>query len=181
MTKLWNFVSLPELYYRDEGYSSYFFSIKEDRVALMVKGPYTIYNMPMSLNEWAPDFELKGDLLKVMPIWVTFPHFPLNYWRENSLGNIASAIGKSVVTDECTARKLRVYYARVLIEVDITQKCREHVVIKDTHGRRRVQAVSYNWKPLFCIKCQLIGHDCAVKAKPAGVPTKPPAKRPVKH
>lgn len=39
-----------------------------------------------------------------------------------SLSKIGSAIGNPFVTDECTTNKLRVFYARMLVEVDITQE-----------------------------------------------------------
>lgn len=55
---------------------------------------------------------MKDDLLRVMPIWVTFPRLPLHLWGQRSLSKIASDVGKPVATDDCAARKLRVPYAR---------------------------------------------------------------------
>lgn len=51
-----------------------------------------------------------------------------------SLSKIGSAIGKPLFINECTANKLRVSYARILVEIDITQKPAETINIKDNEG-----------------------------------------------
>ena len=91
-----------------------------------------------------------------------FPNLPLHLWGAKSLGKIFSILGKPLVTDECTAKKLRISYARVLIEVDITQPFKESIKIKDGKGGSIVQPVEFEWRPLFCDKWQLLGHSCTV-------------------
>lgn len=165
MEKVWNFVSLPDLYYHEEGYFIARFKTEKDRDEVIRKGPYSIYNMPLFLREWKPDFVIKEDLLRVMPLWVTFPRLPLYLWGDKSLSKIASAVGKPLMTDECTTKKLRVSYARVLVEVDVTQPRRDVLVIKDAEDRRFEQRIEYEWRPLFCAKYQKLGHNCASKQK----------------
>ncbi|CAJ2631967.1 unnamed protein product [Trifolium pratense] len=116
----------------------------------------------MFLHEWTPDFTLKDDLLRVLPIWVTFPQLPLIFWGEKSIGKIASALGKPMMTDECTAKKLRVSYARVLIEIDVTTELKNCITIRDPKGNKIQQRVEYEWKPPFCTKCNKVGHECKV-------------------
>ncbi|KAF1896253.1 hypothetical protein Lal_00018532, partial [Lupinus albus] len=43
----------------------------------------------------APYFELKEELLRVLPIWIKLP---LHLWREKSISKITSALGKPLVT-----------------------------------------------------------------------------------
>jgi hypothetical protein len=62
MITMWNFVSLPKLYYNEEGYFIIRFSSKMDRDAVLLRRPYTIYRKPMFLHEWTPNFTLKNDL-----------------------------------------------------------------------------------------------------------------------
>ncbi|PNX83937.1 hypothetical protein L195_g039987 [Trifolium pratense] len=116
----------------------------------------------MFLHEWTPEFTLKDDLLRVLPIWVTFPQLPLIFWGEKSIGKIASALGKPMMTDECTAKKLRVSYARVLIEIDVTTELKNCITIRDPKGNKIQQRVEYEWKPPFCTKCNKVGHECKV-------------------
>lgn len=127
----------------------------------MTSGPYFIYGKPLFIRYWTPDFEIKEDLLRILPLWVTFPNLPLHLWGEKCLSKIASTVGKPIATNECTAKKLRISYARVLIEVDVTQKPRETVCIKDHNRRVLEQKIEYEWRPKYCHTCLKIGHDCA--------------------
>ncbi|KAI5445140.1 hypothetical protein KIW84_013409 [Lathyrus oleraceus] len=88
-----------------------------------------------------------------------------------------SAIGAPVVTDECTTNKLIVSYAHILVEVDITQPLVKEIAIKDCEGRKMKQVVEYEWKPLYCEKCQKMGHQCGATIK--GKHWKPKFKPPV--
>ncbi|XP_058776969.1 uncharacterized protein LOC131651321 [Vicia villosa] len=71
------------------------------------------------------------------------------------------------MTDECTVHKLRVSYARILVEIDITRKLLHEITIKDNDGRKLQKAIEYEWRPKFCDKCQRVGHKCgdAIKKK----------------
>ncbi|KAG4969263.1 hypothetical protein JHK82_034972 [Glycine max] len=163
MVKMWNFVILPDMLYHDDGYFLLRFMNREDKETVMMRGPYTIRNMPIILKEWTPDFNLSKDLEKTMPIWVKLPQLPLCLWGLKSLNKIGSAIGNPLMTDECIAQKLRVSYARILVEVDITQKLVEEITISDRTGGKIKQIVEYEWKPEFCEKCQKAGHQCGKK------------------
>jgi hypothetical protein len=55
------------------------------------EGPYTIRNMPMLLRDWKPDFSLKRDMLRTLPIWVKLPQLPLYLWGVKSLSKIGLA------------------------------------------------------------------------------------------
>lgn len=73
----------------------------------------------MFLHEWTPEFTLQENMIGTLHIWVTLPQLPLSFWGDSSIGKIISALGKPLMDNECTTTKLRVSYARVLIEVDI--------------------------------------------------------------
>ncbi|XP_058775694.1 uncharacterized protein LOC131649972 [Vicia villosa] len=154
MAKAWNFVTLPDMYYHEEGYFLLRFKNHYYMDAVMMKGPCTIRKIPMILKEWRPDYNVKEDMLRTLPIWVTLPKFPLHLWGPRSLNKIGSMIGIPLVTDECRAHKLRVSYARILVEVDITRKLIHEITIKDLEGRKIRQPIEYEWRPKFCEKCQ---------------------------
>ena len=147
MMQNWNFVPLPDMYYHDEGYFLLRFSSHREREEVMMKGPYTIRNMSVLLREWRRDFNLKKDLLRTLPLWVKLPYLPLYLWGDNTLGKIVSAIGSPIVTDECTTSKLRVSYARILVEVDITKELPQEITIRDRSGNKLQQAIEFEWKP----------------------------------
>ncbi|XP_058784538.1 uncharacterized protein LOC131659349 [Vicia villosa] len=127
------------------------------------------------LKEWKEDFNLKRDMLRTLPLWVKLQKLPLHLWGAKGLSKIGSAIGVPLVTDECTANKLRVSYARILIEVDVTKEMVKEIAIKDCEGRKLMQPVEYEWKSLYCERCQCIGHKCKDYVKKQWKPkAKPP-------
>lgn len=84
-------------------------------------------------------------------------------WGDESIGKIASAIRKPIMTDECTTRKLRVSYARVLMEVDVTRELQNEIIIWNPTGGSQTKRVEYEWKPPFCTSCNQVGHVCKKK------------------
>ncbi|XP_058755938.1 uncharacterized protein LOC131629159 [Vicia villosa] len=163
MERMWNFVQLPEMVYHEEGYFILKFITQSYNEEVLMKGPYTLRNMPILLCDWRPGFSLKEDMLRTLPIWVKLPLLPLHIWGFKSLNKIGSALGNPLLTDECTASKARVSYARILVEVDVTQELRNCINIKDVEGRILIQPVEYEWKPFFCGKGQMFGHNCKEK------------------
>lgn len=73
---------------------------------------------------------------------------------------IVSVVGVPVLADECTAKQLKVSYARILVEVDITKEVVKEVRVRDKMGREFVQKVIPKWRPYYCRKCNKIGHEC---------------------
>ncbi|XP_058749538.1 uncharacterized protein LOC131622522 [Vicia villosa] len=121
--------------------------------------------MLMLLLEWRPDFSMERDMLRSVPIWVKFPKLSIQMWGERSLGKIGSVIGTPLFTDEFTAAKLRVTYARILVEVDVTQKLQDEIMINYEREERN-QKVEYEWRPQYCEACEKVGHICNKEKKP---------------
>lgn len=84
MLKAWNFVQLPDLFYHDEDYFLLKFRSHENMDTMMMKGPYTIRNMPMLLREWKTDLNLKKDILRTLPISIKLSQLPLHLWGKES-------------------------------------------------------------------------------------------------
>lgn len=57
-------------------------------------------------------------------------------------------------------QKLRVSYARVLIEVDVTMDLKNQITIRDPQGAKMTQHVEYDWRLPFCSICNKFGHEC---------------------
>ena len=160
MARFWNFVPLPDIYYNEEGYFILRFKDFNDRDEVLMRGPYTFRSMPILIREWRPDFNLKTDFLRTLPLWVKFPQLPIYLWGDTSLNKIGSAVGNPFVTDECTANRLRVSYAIILVEVDVTKDLPRSIMICDDSGNKMEQRIEFEWRPAFCKSCQKLGHNC---------------------
>ena len=53
----------------------------------------------------------------------------------------------------------------MIIEVNVTKPIPHSITVMDPNGRMFKQDVVMEWKPLYCEKCQKIGHQCQTTAK----------------
>ncbi|XP_060200722.1 uncharacterized protein LOC132628988 [Lycium barbarum] len=165
VTRNWNIVAFPEVYYHDEGCYIVKFQSPEDRYEIMFAGPYTMNSIPLVLQFWTPEFDFHEEYPRTMPLWVKFPTLPMIYWGPRTLGNIGSRLGNPLFADECTAKQSKVSYARVLVDMDATQKLPKEVQIVDSKGNSFRQDVVYEWCPKYCPKCLKYGYICADEVK----------------
>lgn len=59
--------------------------------------------------------------MDIIPLWVQLSRFPLQYWTQENLEHIKSYLGTLIYTNKLTARSDGISYAKMLIEMDITQ------------------------------------------------------------
>ncbi|XP_019225431.1 PREDICTED: uncharacterized protein LOC109207009 [Nicotiana attenuata] len=156
----WNFAAKPKVYYHNEGYFVILFNSMDDKNVVLYSGPYTMGVKPLILKSWTEDFDLYNEVLKTIPLWVSFPNLPLNCWGRLTLSRIASGLGTPLYADECTSNASRISYARVLIEMDISKELPKCIKIQDPSGKEFEQMVEYDWVPQYCRKCLMVGHDC---------------------
>ncbi|KAK4345490.1 hypothetical protein RND71_035666 [Anisodus tanguticus] len=117
------------------------------------------------------------ELEKQCQNWLMFPELPVHCWAEENLGRIGSYLGKSLCTDRRTAQCQRISYARMLIEMDITQDMPDEMYIEMPDGSIWYQVIDYDWKPKFCQDCNHFGHitgTCRELVKP---PEKPQTRK----
>ncbi|XP_056690078.1 uncharacterized protein [Spinacia oleracea] len=76
---------------------------------------------------------------------------------------IVAQIGKPIKRDQATTCRDKLQFARVMIDVPLTQELPEHVSFRDENGTMVRAPVFYEWKPTQCTKCKMMGHlqgDC---------------------
>lgn len=115
---------------------------------------------PLILKSWTKDFDLYNEVLKTIPLWVSFPNLPLKSWGRLTLSRIARGLGTPLYADECTSNASRISYARVLIEMDISKELPKCIKIQYPSGKEFEQMVEYDWVLQYCKKCLMVGHDC---------------------
>lgn len=146
-----------EVFYHNEGFFLVCFKDKKDKEKLLYEGPYTIASRPVIVKEWSADFCFEKEVLKEIPLWIRLPNLPLTCWSPDSLSHIGSVLGRPICADECTSQQTHISYARLLIEVDITQPLVHKVQIEGGNGVMAKQQVLYEWVPMFCPKCHKVG------------------------
>ncbi|KAH0674549.1 hypothetical protein KY284_025636 [Solanum tuberosum] len=86
-----------------------------------------------------------------------FPGLPVGYWSIEALSKVASAVGRPLYTDQYTANVVKISYAKILIEVDVSQLLTEVIQIETTIGLWE-QQVDSEWKPKYCNESLGYGH-----------------------
>ena len=104
-------------------------------------------------------------------MWIKLYNIPLEYWNEEGLSHIASAVGKPLYVDSFTASKQRITYARLCVELQADKEANESFDlsmkgIDDNEDEEVIEiAIEYQWKPRICIECKVFGHsnsNCAM-------------------
>lgn len=84
-------------------------------------------------------------------------HLPQEYWREQTLLEIASGVGTPLLIDDATKTRLFGMYARVLVDVDMSGKLCDSVLV-EREGYAFPVEIQYERQPLFCSHCKTLGH-----------------------
>ncbi|XP_059288637.1 uncharacterized protein LOC132041991 [Lycium ferocissimum] len=120
-------------------------------------GIYHFDNKPLIVKSWSPDMEFTRDELYSVPIWIKIPGLDFKYWSAKGLSKLGSLVGKPLMVDRNTERKIGLNFARLLVEVQIDTPLPDVVLLKNERGKVIEQRVTYDWKPSICKVCQKYG------------------------
>ncbi|XP_056691804.1 uncharacterized protein [Spinacia oleracea] len=142
------------------------FFIMENRDKILDINRPTFDKKPVICKPWHKDIVDFKDEVKVVPIWLQLKNLDLKFWGSKSLSKIVSAIGTLVQADQATIHREKLQFARVQVEVALSQDLPDTVRFQDENGDLKVVKVVYEWKPTVCAHCKLLGHleaDCRKK------------------
>lgn len=90
---------------------------------------------PVIMKPWVLEFNFKEQIITTIPLWIKLPNLPLICWNSVVLSKIGSSLGKSLYEDECTTQTSRIYFAKILVEVDLTRPLANSIEINGPKGR----------------------------------------------
>ncbi|XP_016441540.1 uncharacterized protein LOC107767132 [Nicotiana tabacum] len=140
---VWNSVSTTHVFLHNNGYFIFKFDNEEGKEAILKQGPYIFNYRPFIIKQWDPEFQMNKEPTQLVPIWVMFPNLPIQFWAPPNLGRIASYMGNSICTDKLTAQEQRISYARILIEMDISQPLPDSISLELPDGTHYSQSIEY--------------------------------------
>ena len=163
--RLWSKAGLIDMLATDSGYFYFKFNSREDCEAILEGGPWHIAGQPILLRKWQTGLKLSKEAPTTVPIWVHIYDIPLEYWNADGLSHIASILGKPLHVDSLTASCRRISYARICIEVSAEEELMKSFVIQTEDpisGDPELITlhVEYQWTPVRCAKCKIVGHNC---------------------
>ncbi|XP_074286646.1 uncharacterized protein LOC141611891 [Silene latifolia] len=163
--RVWEEFGIDRVSFLDNGMFIVRFQKSAGRDALLKAGYYLFDNKPVIIKPWSVDMELVKEKVDVVPVWVKLSGIPLKFWGK-CLPSIAGLVGKFVQTDRDTFDKVRLSYARVLVELKMDQTLPDKVKFVDENGSVVSVSVDYEWRSVSCASCKGVGHDAEHCRKP---------------
>ncbi|KAK0588873.1 hypothetical protein LWI29_006507 [Acer saccharum] len=158
----------------------YFFKFLDEEACsnVLEAGPWLFAGRMVILKKWHPRLILSKDSYSKIPVWVKLFNIPHEYWNEEGLSHIASAVGKPLYVDSLTESMKRISFARVCIEIDATCDLVHSfdLFMGDSSdpklGENVEILVEYQWKPKICTECKSFGHSITTcpRLKPYTLP-----------
>ncbi|PKU80021.1 hypothetical protein MA16_Dca014386 [Dendrobium catenatum] len=122
---------------------------------------YLVFNCFMNVSKWSPTGDI-GDESPIVPIGISFPNLRPHFFSPRILHGLGLLFGNPLKVDNATALGSRPSVARVLVEIDITKKFLDKILI-GPEKRGHFQQVFMEDFPLICPKCKRFCHslgDC---------------------
>ncbi|KAI8570072.1 hypothetical protein RHMOL_Rhmol01G0004700 [Rhododendron molle] len=153
ISALWNLDGLFTPVELGLGFYLIRFESKTDYNKVFTGGPWVIQDHYLTVQKWQPDFKADKATAIKTAVWMRFPFLPYEYYDEESLFEIAKELGKPLKVDINTIEGIRASYARVSVELDLSQPLEVSVAI-----RNEDYLIEYEHIHLICFDCGRVGH-----------------------
>lgn len=163
--RIWVDCSIDKIVVVRKGVFLVRFDSIEDKDRVLSHGFYYFNRKPFIVKGWNPDLDLNTDSLTSIPLWIQLPELDIKYWGVSSLSKICSVLGTPLKTDQYTKDKSMLRYARVLVEMPMNGPFPDHVDFFNEANIMMRQEIFYEWLPIRCSHCQMLGHDLSVCRK----------------
>jgi len=151
-----------------KGYYELAFSSIEDLKRVRSASSWNLNPGVLKLFTWTRDFSPSVQKLSTAQVWLKIYGLAQEYWRQKIIFAIANSVGTPICTDSATNKPIfeRTFgqYARVLVDIDISQPLRYKVLV-ERKGYAFFVDLEYENIPAYCVHCKMIGHDIDICKK----------------
>lgn len=150
----------PRIFVHRIGDGTFLLKVTTARVRdnILSRNMWNIVGHPMFVAPWSPDFNPDTPPISSAIVTVELRGVPYLLFNKESLGRIATAVGKPVALAPETARKENFEVAKILVRVNLLKELPTRVVSGFSDGREIDIEVSYPWLPPKCSTCDQFGH-----------------------
>lgn len=123
---------------------------------------------PVVMKRWSEGQSMDIYSISKVPIWIQLPNLSPKLWSAPGLSQIGSLLGRPIEADVLTQEKARMCYARIMVEVNFNEELPNTVDFVNDEGNLMKQRVVYEWRPITCSHCHMMGHsesDCRKNSK----------------
>ncbi|XP_074271224.1 uncharacterized protein LOC141595151 [Silene latifolia] len=123
------------MYYK-KGWFFFRFTKDQDLCTILRGSTWSLGSHSFVFKKWHPNISKELDTVSKVPVWVTLPDLDPLFWSEKALSKIASKIGNPLYADPVTTHKERLPFARIMVEVDLSQKLTDDKLRHEEHKCR---------------------------------------------
>jgi len=137
----------------------------EDKNKVINGDPWMIYDHILAVSQWSSKFNATTATIDKTMVWIRIPRLNIVYYDKSLLWALASMVGNPVKVDLHTLKVARGRFARMCVEIDLTNPVVGRVGINSDWYR-----VQYEGLHIICTHCGCYGHvlkDCGLKNKSA--------------
>lgn len=117
----------------------------------MVMGSY------LTISKWRPNFTPTDTISPTTLIWVWVSNIPIEMFKEKYLLRLGNSLGRAVKVDTTSSEVVRGNFARICVEIDLTQPLKPYVMIIG-----QICTVEYEGLTRICFHCGHFGHSAAI-------------------
>ncbi|MQM04538.1 hypothetical protein Taro_037339 [Colocasia esculenta] len=130
---------------------------EEDFLKVLVRKNLYLKGFLFRFFRWCADFDFTSDPI-LIPIWVCFPHLPVNLYNEDYLRCIAGNFDEVLRIHDSTLAWTQTAEALVRVDVDISKPLPDRIWIGYGDGGFW-QSVNFHRVPPICTICRRLGHS----------------------
>ncbi|XP_062075064.1 uncharacterized protein LOC133779080 [Humulus lupulus] len=160
INRLWGKLGIERIARMNASHTLVKFRDETTRDLVLEAGVVHFDRKPVLLRPWSTDLETLRVVNSVL-VWMRSPNIGLQYWGLKSLSALVSTIGKPMMMDRVTKEKSMVKFARVLVEVEITDRLPHSISSISERGQLMEQAIEFEWLPTRCSCCKGLGHTAS--------------------
>lgn len=102
---------------------------------LLRDDPFFFDNCLFVLKKWCPRMNLDVSAMLSIPIWIQFLGLPWEFWTTEMLSRLGSFCERPLYCDKCTLTRLRLGYARILVDMEIEGDFLDSISLQDENGQ----------------------------------------------
>ncbi|XP_062098929.1 uncharacterized protein LOC133804790 [Humulus lupulus] len=157
INRIWGKLGIERISRMNAGHTLVKFRDEATQDLVLESGVAHFDRKPVLLRPWSTDLD-KMRLVKYVPVWIRLPDLGLQYWGLKSSSALISTIGKPMMMDKVTKDKSMVKFARVLVDVEISDHIPQCINFINELSQLMEQAIEYEWLPTRCSCCKNLGH-----------------------
>ncbi|XP_062100721.1 uncharacterized protein LOC133806642 [Humulus lupulus] len=158
--RIWGHLGIERIVRMHIGLTIVKFNDEATRDFVLETGMVQFDKKPVIVRPWTQDLDTIR-LVRSVPLWIRLPNLGLQYWGQKCLSALVSTIGKPIMVDKFTKERSMIRYARILVEMEISDNPPFIIYFVNERGQVQEQFVEYEWLPIKCNNCKGYGHNMA--------------------